>query len=116
MLKVAPDHGGDTQVFQTITEAATFVFEYITKHQHTQKRADSDSVKNLLRAFEISSIVVYHKEAIVFDIEGSTAQLWIDCLKKKVGETIDLADRSGIRMTKDDLQIPLVTTNTQTIT
>ena len=43
-----PDHGGDTGEFQTITEAATHVFEYITKHQHEKTRTDSDSDKNLL--------------------------------------------------------------------
>ena len=56
--------------------------------------------------------MVYHKGIIIFDIEGSTPQLWIDCLKKKVGEPIDLADGSGVWMTKDDLQIPLVTIKT----
>ena len=66
--------------------------------------------KNLLRAFELSSNVVYHKGSIVFDIDGTAAQLWIECLKKKVGEPIELADGSGFRMTKDDLQIPLVST------
>ena len=105
-----PDHGGDTLEFQTITEAATHVFEFITKHQNEQKRTDSDSDKNLLRAFELSSNVVYHKGSIVFDIDGTAAQLWIECLKKKVGEPIELADGSGFRMTKDDLQIPLVST------
>ena len=68
-----PDHGGDTGEFQTITEAATHVFEYITKHQHDKTRTDSDSDKNLLRAFKLSSNVVYHKGSIVFDIDGSAA-------------------------------------------
>ena len=111
-----PDHGGDTHKFQIVTEAATKVFEYISSHQQEQKRANSDSDKNLLRAFEISSNVVYHKGSIVFDIDGSAAQFWIDSLKKKLGETTELSDGSGVQMKKDDLEIPLVTNqkNTQT--
>lgn len=75
-----PDHGGDTAEFQVITEAATNVFEYITKHQHEQTRADSDADKDLLKTFETTSNAVYHKGSIVFDIDGSTADLWIQSL------------------------------------
>lgn len=103
-----PDHGGDTAEFQVITEAATHVFEYITQHQHEQTRGDTEADKDLLNAFEKTNNVTYHKGSIVFDIEGSTADLWIQCLKKKVGEPVELSDGSGCIMKKTDLQIPLI--------
>ena len=90
------------------TEAATNVFEYITKHQHEQTRADSDADKDLLKTFETTSNAIYHKGSIVFDIDGSSADLWIQCLKKKVGEPVDLADGTAVIMKKYDLLIPLI--------
>ena len=92
------------------------MFEYISSHQQEQKRANSDSDKNLLQAFKISSNVVYQKGSIVFDIDGSAAQFWFDSLKKKSGEPTELSDGSGVQMKKDDQEIPLVTTQKATQT
>ena len=49
----------------------------------------------------------------MFDIDGSKAQLWIDCLKKKVGHPTDLDDGSGVFMKVDQFRIPLVSVVTK---
>ena len=40
-LKAHPDKGGDTTVFQGITEAALAIFQFINKHQNKQTKAES---------------------------------------------------------------------------
>ena len=45
-----PDHGGKTDKFQEITQAATNVFRFMTKHQDKQTRTDTDADKELLKA------------------------------------------------------------------
>ena len=70
-LNLHPDLGGETAVFQEITEAARTIFEFISKHQDKQTRPDSDKDRNLLRIFESSNNVNYNKGNVVFDIDGS---------------------------------------------
>ena len=112
-LKNHPDKGGDTTVFQGITEAAMAVWKYMVEHQDQQHRAESDKDSTLLRTFESSNNVNYNKGSVVFDIEGGKAQLWIDSLQKRVGPPMSLADGSGVRMKIDHFKIPLVTCKTK---
>ena len=112
-LKKHPDKGGDTTVFQGITEAAMAVWKYMVEHQDQQHRAESDKDSTLLRTFESSNNVNYNKGSVVFDIEGGKAQLWIDSLQKRVGPPMSLADGSGVRMKIDHFKIPLVTCKTK---
>ena len=112
-LKNHPDKGGDTSVFQGITEAALAVFQFMTDHQDKQTRPESDKDSALLRNFEQSNNVSYHKGNVVFDIDGAKAQLWIECLKKRVGPPVDLADGSGVKMRIEQFKIPLVSWKTK---
>ena len=112
-LKKHPDKGGDTTVFQGITEAAMAVWKYMTEYQDLQTRAESDKDSALLKSFESSNNVNYNKGNVVFDIEGSKAQLWIDCLQRRLGPPQDLADGTGVRIRIDHFKIPLVTCKTK---
>ena len=112
-LKNHPDKGGDTAVFQGITEAALAVFQFITENQDKQTRAESDKDSALLRNFEADCNVNYYKGNVVFDIDGSKAQLWIECLTKRVGPPVPLSDGSGFKMKMEQFKIPLVSCKTK---
>ena len=77
-LKNHPDKGGDTSVFQGITEAAMAVWRFMTENQVHQHRSESDKDAALLKNFESSNNVNYNKGSVVFDIAGDKAQLWIN--------------------------------------
>ena len=72
-LKNHPDKGGDTALFQGITEAALAIFKFITENQAKQTRSESGKDSALLRNFEQSNNVSYNKGNVVFDIDGSKA-------------------------------------------
>ena len=74
-LKNHPDKGGDTALFQGITEAALAIFKFITENQAKQTRSESGKDSALLRNFELTNNVCYNKGNVVFDIDGSKAQL-----------------------------------------
>ena len=69
-LKNHPDKGGDTAVFQGITEAALAVFQFITENQDKQTRPETDKDSALLRNFESDCNVNYHKGNVDFDIDA----------------------------------------------
>ena len=96
-LKNHPDKGGDTAVFQGITEAALAVWQFMVLHQDKQNRHEADKDTALLKNFETSNNVSYNKGNVVFDIDGSKADIWIDCLKNRVGPPVNLADGSGVK-------------------
>ena len=112
-LKNHPDKGGDTVVFQGITEAAMAVWQYMVENQDTQTRPETEKDSALLKNFENTNNVHYNKGNVVFDIDGKKAQLWIDCLQKRVGPPVTLADGSGVKMKTDHFKIPLVTCKTK---
>ena len=56
-LKLHPDRGGDTKVFQEITEAALAIFQFISKYQDNQTRGETDKDRDLLKTFEASNNV-----------------------------------------------------------
>ena len=103
-----PDKGGDTAEFQKITEAARIVFKYITDHPDQQTRTETDYNKDLLRAFGVSNNVDYNVGSVVFNIEGSQADLWIQCLRKTLGDPVALKNGLGVQMKIDDFKIPMV--------
>ena len=74
-LKNHPDKGGDTALFQGITETALAIFKFITENQAKQSRSESGKDSALLRNFELTNNVCYNKGNVVFDIDGSKAQL-----------------------------------------
>ena len=55
----------------------------------------------------------YYKGIVVFDIDGSKAQLWIECLTKRVGPPVTLSDGSGFKMKMKQFKIPLVSCKTK---
>ena len=112
-LKNHPDKGGDTAIFQGITEAALAVWQFITEHQDKQTRPESEKDSALLRNFEVSNNVSYNKGNVVFDIDGSKSQIWIDCLKKRVSPPVELPDKSGFKMKMEHFKIPLVSCKTK---
>ena len=112
-LKLHPDKGGDTSLFQGITEAAMAVWHFLVQHQDKQTRPEADKDTALLKNFEKSNNVTYNKGSVVFDIEGSKADIWIDCLKKRVGPAVELHDKSGFKMKQEQFKIPLVTCKTK---
>ena len=97
-LKNHPDKGGDTAIFQGITEAVMAVWQFMAKNQDRQSRPETDKDTALLRKFEKSNNVSYNKGSVVFDIDGSKADILIDCLKKRVGPPETLSDGSGVKM------------------
>ena len=107
-----PDKGGDEELFKEITEAAGLVFKFITENQSHQSRADKDHNKGLLRAFEDSNNVNYNSGNVVFCIDSTKADLWIQCLRKKVGDPVPLKNDTGFQMKVDDFKIPLVSCRT----
>ena len=44
---------------------------------------------------------------------GAKAQIWIDCLKKRVGNPVNLSDGSGVQMKMEQFKIPLVSCYTK---
>ena len=112
-LKNHPDKGGDTAVFQGITEAAMAVWQHMVENQNSQTRPETEKDSALLKNFESTNNVHYNKGNVVFDIDGNKAQLWIDCLQKRVGPPVPLADGSGVKMKTDHFKIPLVTCKTK---
>ena len=87
-LKNYPDKGGDTALFQGITEAAMAVWQFMVLNQDKQNRAEADKDSALLKNFDKSNNVTYNKGSVVFDIDGAKAGLWINCLKKRVGPPV----------------------------
>ena len=112
-LKNHPDKGGDTSVFQGITEAAMAIWKFMTENQGHQHRSESEKDAALLKNFESSNTVNYNKGSVVFDIDGDKAQLWIDSLQKRLSPPVPLSDGSGVRMKVDQYKIPLVTCKTK---
>ena len=112
-LKNHPDKGGDTAVFQGITEAAMAVWQFMVLNQDKQNRAEADKDSALLKNFEKSNNVTYNKGNVVFDIDGAKAGLWINCLKKRVGPPVELSDGSGVKMRQEQFKIPLVSCKTK---
>ena len=112
-LKHHPDKGGDTALFQGITEAALAVWQFLVQNQAKQTRPETDKDAALLKNFEKSSNVTYNKGSVVFDIDGDKADIWIDCLKKRVGPAVELHDKSGFKMKQEQFKIPLVTCKTK---
>ena len=82
-LKLHPDLGGDTAVFQEITEAALFIWQFITKHNEHQTRKNTEKDSDLIKVFEAENNVNYNQGSVVFEIKAADAALWIECLKKK---------------------------------
>ena len=112
-LKGHPDKGGETAPFQDFLSAATAVFQFITKHQASQTRADKSQNKELLKTFEASNGVNYNKGNITFHIEPEKTDLWIKCLAKKLSEPVLLTNGSGFQMKVEDFKIPLVSYHTK---
>lgn len=112
-LKNHPDKGGDTAIFQGITEASMAVWQFMATNQDRQSRPETDKDTALLRKFEKSNNVSYNKGSVVFDIDGSKADIWIDCLKKRVGPPETLSDGSGVKMKVEQFKIPLVSCKTK---
>ena len=108
-LQLHPDLGGDTSQFQEITEAARNIFDFISSHAHQQHRKETENDKDLLKTFESTNNVTYHPGNIVFNIDGAKADLWIECLRRRVSDPVPLSDGSGVQMKRDDFKIALVT-------
>ena len=89
------------------------VWRFMTENQVHQHRSESDKDAALLKNFESSNNVNYNKGSVVFDIAGDKAQLWINCLQKRVGPPVTLSDGSGVRMKLEQFKIPLVTCKTK---
>ena len=90
LMRLHPDLGGDTTRFQEITQAARQVFEFITKHQNEQTRPDNDIDADLLKAFEATNNVSYNSGNIVFGIDPTEAEKWLECLEKRLGKPLPL--------------------------
>ena len=112
-LKLHPDWGGETGPFQAITEAALYVFQYITSHNDQQPRKNSEKDIMLIKTFESENNVVYHTGSVVFEIKQSEGSIWIDSLKNKLGDPVELPDGSGCIMKQDNFKIPAVSCHTK---
>ena len=112
-LKNHPDKGGDTAIFQGITEASMAVWQFMATNQDRQSRPETDKDTALLRKFEKSNNVSYNKGSVVFDIDGSKADILIECLIKRVGPPEILSDGSGVKMKVEQFKIPLVSCKTK---
>ena len=114
-LKNHPDKGGDgdTAIFQGITEAAMAVWQFMATIQDRQSRPKTDKDTALFRKFEKSNNVSYNKGSVVFDIDGSKADILIDCLINRVGPPEILSDGSGVNMKVEQFKIPLVSCKTK---
>ena len=104
LLKLHPDLGGDTKQFQEITLAAREVFDYLRTHQ-TDCKSECESDSDLLRAFESSNNVNYNTGNIVFDIKELEANLWVECLTKRVGRPLS-NENDSLRYKVEDFKIP----------
>ena len=107
-LKLHPDLGGDTAAFQEITEAALFIWQFITRHNEQQTRKNTEKDSELIKVFEAENNVTYNQGSVVFEIKAADAALWIECFKKKIGEPTTLGDGSGVIMKMENFKIPAV--------
>ena len=116
-FKLHPDlAGGDSEAFKSVTEAATEVFKFITKNQAYQTRREKLNDQGLLKTFESSNDVKYSHGNVVFKIEAGSADRWIECLRKKMGDRdpTPLSNGSGVQLKIADFKIPLVSCFTKT--
>ena len=106
LMRLHPDLGGDTNRFQEITLAAREVFEFITKHQGEQTRHDSGTDADLLKAFEASNNISYNTGNIVFDIDPTEADMWVQCLEKRLGKPLPLENGGAVQFKMEEFKIP----------
>ena len=113
LLKLHPDHGGDTQIFQEITLAAREVFEFLRTHPKEGSKSESDNDSELLRAFEGSNTVNYNKGNIVFEINSTETDKWVECLTIRLGKPIN-HENDSLRYKIEELRIPNIPAATKT--
>ena len=114
LMRLHPDLGGDTSKFQEITLAARVVFEFITKHQGAQTRQVSGSDADLLKAFEASNNVSYNTGNIGFGIDPTEADMWVQCLEKRLGKPLPLENGGALQFKLEELKIPRQSTSVKT--
>ena len=115
LMKLHPDLGGDTTRFQEITLAARDVFEFLCVNQNETPKAGSGGDNDLLKAFKATNSVSYNNGNIVFEIKAAEADLWVECITKRVGKP--LAPETGnnsIQFKIEDFKIPNTTITTKT--
>ena len=78
------------------------------KHSEHQNRKNTEKDTDLLKVFEAENNVSYNQGSVVFEIKAAEASTWIECLRKKVSEPIQLSDGSGVIMKMDNFKIPAV--------
>ena len=106
LMRLHPELGGDTTRFQEITQAAREVFAFITKHQNEQTRSDTEPDVDLLRAFEATNNVSYNTGNIVFGIDPTEAEKWLECLEKRLGKPLPLENGGAFQFNVEDFKIP----------
>ena len=114
LMKLHPDLGGDTTRFQEITLAAREVFEFLRRNQNKAPNIDTDGDSDLLEAFKASNSVNYNQGNIVFEIKAAEADLWVECLSKRLGKPLALESGNSLQFKIEEFRIPRSNSTTKT--
>ena len=114
LMKLHPDLGGDTARFQEITLAAREVFEFLRRNQNKAPNIDTDGDSDLLEAFKASNSVNYNQGNIVFEIKAAEADLWVECLSKRLGKPLALESGNSLHFKIEEFRIPRSNSTTKT--
>ena len=114
LMKLHPGLGGDTTRFQEITLAAREVFEFLRRNQNKAPNIDTDGDSDLLEAFKASNSVNYNQGNIVFEIKAAEADLWVECLSKRLGKPLALESGNSLHFKIEEFRIPRSNSTTKT--